>query len=406
MKNHLLFLFIVLLAFNLHAQISFEKGYYIDDTGQKINCLIKNMDWKNNPTEFEYKLSENDNPVIATIESVSEFGIDQASKYIRKTINIDRSTNNLNNLEKGKNPTFTEEQLFLKVLIEGKANLHMYEEGNLKRFFYTVDNSSIEQLVYKIYLTETNKTNRNKQFKQQLWNTLKCPTITIEDIEKVKYEKNNLIDFFSRYNLCHNSNFTSYEEKVERDFFNLTLRPRFNNSSLNINNQNSNSYDLNFGSKPSFGFGVEAEFILPFNKNKWAVTIEPTYQKFKAEKTTDASNVSGGKLITNLDYSSIEIPLGVKHYFYLNDKSKVFTSISYVIDFSSKTTIDFKRANGTELNSLEISSTNNLALGIGYKYSRYSLEFRYQTSREVIDKYAAWDSNYKTASIIFGVSLF
>ncbi|PKQ46120.1 outer membrane beta-barrel protein [Confluentibacter flavum] len=406
MKKQLLSLLITLLAFNLHAQISFEKGYYIDDTDQKINCLIKNMDWKDSPTDIEYKLSENDNPKTATIESIKEFGIDQASKYIRETVNIDMSTNNLNNLEKGKEPIFSEKQLFLKVLIEGKANLYLYEEGNLKRFFYMVDNSNIEQLVYKIYLTESNKTKRNKQFKQQLWNALKCPTITMSDVENVKYEKNNLINFFGRYNSCHDSNFTSYEEKVERDVFNLTLRPRFNNSSLSIKNENSNNYNLNFGSKTSFGFGAEVEFILPFNKNKWAITIEPTYQKFKAEKTTDASNVSGGKLTANLEYNSIEIPLGVKHYFYLSDHSKIFANISYVMDFSSKTTIDFKRADGSELNSLDISSTNNLALGIGYKYNRYSLELRYQTSREIIDKYAAWSSKYEIASIIFGLSLF
>lgn len=406
MRKKLLFLLITISTTYSFAQITFEKGYYIDNNNNKISCLIKNLDWKNNPKDFEYKLSENDEPKLATLESVSEFGIDQASKYIRKTVDIDRSTNNLNNLEKGKNPKFVEEQLFLKVLIEGKANLYLYEEGNLKRFFYTLDNSDIEQLVYKIYLTETNKTKRNKHFKQQLWNSLKCPSIAMNDVDKVKYEKNSLTNFFGRYNLCHDSSFTSYEEKVERDFFNLTLRPRLNSTSLSINNENSNSYNLDFDNKLSFGFGAEVEFILPFNKNKWSITIEPTYQEYKNEKTTDASNVSGGKVTADADYNSIEIPIGVKHYFYLNDHSKIFANISYVMDFSSKTTIDFKRADGSELNSLDVNSTNSFALGIGYKYNRYSLEFRYQTSREVLDRYAYWSSNYKTASIIFGFSLF
>ena len=44
---------------NCFAQISFEKGYFINNANQKTNCLIKNQDWKDNPTEFEYKLDEN-----------------------------------------------------------------------------------------------------------------------------------------------------------------------------------------------------------------------------------------------------------------------------------------------------------------------------------------------------------
>lgn len=54
MKKRILFLLITILSLNCYSQISFQKGYYIDNTNQKINCLIKNIDWKNNPTEFEY----------------------------------------------------------------------------------------------------------------------------------------------------------------------------------------------------------------------------------------------------------------------------------------------------------------------------------------------------------------
>ena len=71
-----------MLSFNSYSQISFEKGYYIDNDNKKINCLIKNIDWMNNPTEFEYKLPENDNSKRITIRSVKEFGVYNSSKYI------------------------------------------------------------------------------------------------------------------------------------------------------------------------------------------------------------------------------------------------------------------------------------------------------------------------------------
>ena len=58
MKIKLLFLFTTIFTFNCYSQISFENGYFIDNNNQKINCLIKNLDWEKNPTEFKYKLSE------------------------------------------------------------------------------------------------------------------------------------------------------------------------------------------------------------------------------------------------------------------------------------------------------------------------------------------------------------
>ena len=138
MKNHLLFLLLTVLGFSSYAQISFEKGYYIDNNDQRIDCLIKNIDWKNNPTEFEYKLSENSTPEKATITSVKEFGVVSISKYIRSTVNIDRSIDNVNSvilISKEKNPVYKEEELFLKVLLEGKASLYLFEMGNSKNFF-------------------------------------------------------------------------------------------------------------------------------------------------------------------------------------------------------------------------------------------------------------------------------
>ncbi|WP_244210897.1 autotransporter outer membrane beta-barrel domain-containing protein [Tenacibaculum singaporense] len=407
MKKQFLFILITILSFNSYSQISFEKGYYIDNTNQKTNCLIKNFDWKNNPTEFEYKLSENSESKKATIKSIKEFGIDNITKYIRSTVNIDRSSENTNNLSNHKNPIFQKEELFLKVLIEGKANLYQYIDSNLKRYFYNKENSNIEQLIFKSYKTTENNIGENNRFRQQLWLDLKCPNFKTSKIENVKYKKNDLVRFFTEYSECYNNELIIFEPKQKRDLFNLTIRPRINSSSLAIQNSVSNSRNTDFKNKIGFGLGLEAEYILPFNKNKWAITIEPTYQSFKSEKTTEVNNVSGGILIANVDYSSIEIPVGLRHYFFLNNNSKIFINASFIFDLNSKSSIEFTRNDGSNLNSLEIETRNNLAMGIGYKQNdRYSLEFRYQTNRELLGNYSYWTSEYKTLSIIFGYSLF
>ena len=406
-KKALLLFISAIISINSYSQITFEKGYYIDNSGQKINCLIKNIDWVNNPTEIEYKLAENTKAKHIGIKSIKEFGILKSSKYIRSTVKIDRSSEDLNQLSDIKAPIFKVEQLFLKVLIEGKANLYLYEDGRLKRYFYNKESLDIEQLVFKSYKITEYDFSKNNRFKQQLWNDLKCSSITMNKIDNLKYKKYSLIQFFIEFNNCSNSDFINYEKKQKKDLFNLTLRPRLNNSSLNIQNYIFSSLDIKFGNKSSIGFGIEAEYIFPFNKNKWSIFIEPTYQNYKAELNADVTNVNGGKLISEVNYNSIEIPIGLRHCFFINNNTKVFINASYVLDFSSKTSIDLKRADGSSFNSLDINSRNNLAFGIGYNLNdKYGLEFRYQTSRHVLGDYVFWNSDYKTVSIIFGYTIF
>lgn len=395
MKKQLLFLLISIYSFNSIAQISFEKGYFIDNTDQKTYCLIKNIDWKNNPTEFEYKLSENEEPKISSIESTKEFRILNQSKYERSVVEIDRSSEDISKMGTDKNPIFKKEQLFLKVLLEGKADLFLYEDGNLKRFFYNIDNSEVKQLIFKEYLTPKNSIGKNVEYKKQLWNDLKCQNITVNDVETIDYKKNDFVNFFIKYNKCNNSDFIDFEKKQKKDLFNLTLRPGLNSSSLTIQNSISNSRDADFDNEFGFRFGIETEFILPFNKNKWAVLIEPTYQYYKSEKKLTSENV-------NADYTSIEIPIGIRHYMFLNNNSKLFINGSLIIDLSSNSKIDFESSS-----DLEFKTDNNLAFGLGYKYDKkYSLELRYQTGREILGNYISWSSDYNTLSVIFGYSIF
>ena len=408
-KNQLLLLIITVFSFNSYAQIEFEKGYYINNSGEKINCQIKNIDWKNNPTQFEYRLSENNEPQKETIKSVKEFGIQSASKYIRSTVNIDRSSNNINDLSIDKNPIFNEEELFLKVLIEGKSCLYEYVEGNLIRYFFKDENAAIEQLVYKKYLIKgiSNNIGVNNRFRQQLFVSLKCPSFEMKKMEGLSYRKNDLVRLFKEYNKCQNNDFVDFEKKGKRDAIHLTIRPRLNSSSLQIESFGINSFrGDDFGNKASLGIGLEAEYIFPFNKNKWSVLLEPTYQHFKMEKTTDEQDVAGGTLTRKLHYKSIEIPVSVRHYLYLSKNSTIFVNASLVLDFNSKSSIEFIRNEGSELSPLEITSGSNLAFGIGYKQNdKYSIEMRGQTKRSILN-YPNYSSAYQTFSVILGYSLF
>lgn len=406
MKKQLLFLLITFLSLGAHAQISFEKGYFIDNLGQRTDALIKNVDWKNNPTKFVYKRSEASDQEVQTIHTIKEFGILDVSKYIRAEVNLDRSSEVIGQMTKAANAIFTKEQLFLKVLVEGKANLFFYEDGNLKRFFYSIDSSDIKPLVFKSYETLDGKIKKNLRFRNQLWTDLKCPDITIKDIESIEYKKRALIGFFIKYNACgHAPKSTLFEKKRNKNSFHLSIKTGINRTSLSLENRNDQDKKTDFGNKMTFRLGVETAFALPFNNNKWYIIVEPSYHQYqsKIEKPLLSSPLSTLNEFVEIKYKSLDIPIGLRYNFFLSDHAIIFMNGLYVLNLTnSNSVIDFKY--GTDLS---INNSANVALGMGFKYrNKYSIEGRYQTNREILNQYIHWNSDYKTFSIVFGYTIF
>ena len=136
---------LISVSLSSFSQITFEKAYFIDNNGLKTECLIKNSDWVNNPVNFEFKLSADDTPKTMDVSSVKEFGIYNFSRYVSADVKIDRSKTKQTELTRLKDPEWSDERLFLKVLIDGKATLYYYQDFYHTRFFYSVDNSQIEQ---------------------------------------------------------------------------------------------------------------------------------------------------------------------------------------------------------------------------------------------------------------------
>jgi len=320
---------------------------------------------------------------------------------------IDRSSDIMGKLSDVMRPEFNEEQLFLNGLVEGKASLYLYEDGNIRRYFYQINDAGINQLIYKRYMQTKTIMRTNNQYKQQLWNELTCTTVKKSEINKSKYGKTDLVPLFIEYNKCSNSQFEDFYQKRKKDLFNLTIRDYINYSSLKIDDRllSSSVNDIDFESSIGYGFGLEVEFVLPFNKSKWAIIVEPSYQSFSGKGVIDADNVTGGKLIVNVNYSSYEIQVGLRHYFFINDKSKIMANIAYVIDLSSRSSILFTRLDHSLHSRLSLSSKSGYVFGLGYKYNDiYSVEMRSFISKGVLTNYAYWNSNYNTFSIVLGYS--
>jgi len=104
-------IYIAVLLFTIlisKGQVAFEKGYFIDNMGIKTTGYIKNLDWRNNPNTFKYKISTGSSEELqGKISDYQEFGIDDNTRFVRRTVNIERSDNmDLNRLRTSKKPIF------------------------------------------------------------------------------------------------------------------------------------------------------------------------------------------------------------------------------------------------------------------------------------------------------------
>jgi hypothetical protein len=395
MIKHSPILFTLLISASAVAQISYEKGFYIGNDNKKIECLIKNVDWKNNPTRFEYKLPEATESKTEDISSVMEFGFDNSVKYLRSMVKIDRSSDSFDSLRSERNPTFRSEQLFLKVLVDGKATLLSYQAGTLLRFFYSVDKSDVQQLVYKKYLVENEGIATNSDFRQQLWMGFKCQDISENSIKDILYSAKALSNFFKKYNECHGET-PSAVSSEKGDFFNFRLKAGLDYSTFRLIQPTNGGFGKSdFGNRTNFRVGIETEFILPFNKNKWAIIIEPTYQSY--ESANPVRTILGGATVK---YRSIETPFGIRHYFFLNEKTKLFVNSFLIYDFVLDSRVKFSGGN-----YIDIISTFSFSAGGGLAYKKLSGELRYHFPHGVINE-INFGSDYHKLSFIVGYKIF
>jgi hypothetical protein len=421
------FLFATLLfcSFATYSQINFEKGYFINNNGVRIDCFIENVDWSNNPKSFTYKLLETDPPKNENYMGVREFGIDNVSMYKRFTVKVERSSTEKSSLSKTNVIQWKEETLFLKALVTGDASLYVLNDSNITKYFFETKHTPIEQLIHLKYLntgnyldTGTNSygetIKENNQFRQQLLNTIKCAT-SESDFSKLQYKKLPLVSLFVKYNNCSSSNTASatvnFAEKDKYKVFSLKVTPGIYAGSISITDPET-AYNVSSDFNAIvFKIGAEAEFTLPFNKNTWSIFVNPTFENFSTEKSfskSDGFPVNPG--IVNYDavvkYSAIEIPLGLRHYFFLNQSSKIFVNAAYVATVSLSGKAEFTNTQHANANnSVDLSGRGNLALGVGYSYKKFSAEVRFNTKREV-SSYIEWHAAYNTTGLVLGYTLF
>ena len=396
MNKNVLFTLLAIISLSLSAQINFEEGYYIDVNNNRKNVLIKNIEWLNNPKSFEY-IENSSEPKTLDISDVKEFGFKDGVVFSRHKVRIDRSSNNVNSLTDFKEPNFVEEIVFLKHIIKGKASLYFFSGYGVKLYFYSIDQQDIKPLVYKRYFNGYGQVVTNAAFMQELKNNMKCISDSYS-FKKLKYRSKSLTNVFKSYNTCENSESYEYDliskasQKENKVKLWLKAGARRHKLSYIIDDK-----VVDFENKIEAQFGLEGEFIFKFNRNKWSGLLGLDYFSYKDKISQQIVN---DDRFISIDYSGIEISLGARHSFFINEHSRFFLSGYYVVPFNLNQEI----TRGTSVLLDNFETLTSFAVGLGYEWKYLSLELRYLSPRSLDRKIKA-DSQYSNISLILGFNI-
>lgn len=397
---YILLLFCSFLSF---AQTKFEPGSYIDLNNTKHEGFIKNLDWKSNPSQiiFKQSLTGSDESNISS-DNIKEFEIYGISKYIKFNVNIDISPTSIADISYTKEPIFENKEFLLKVLLDGKKSLYYLSYNLNGKYFFNNSSGEIEELIYKKYKVNPEEAAKmresgdkvysystiltNNGYIRQLFTDINC-NVTRERVKKVAYNQSSLLKYFKEYNKCENTEFKTYNATKNAEF-KIKALVATNYSSLeflnnNNNNYNSSLYSKNFDNKINLGAGLELELIFPYNNNKWAAFIEASFNGYK-----DKASLKDEQNIT-VQYNYIQLTPGLRHYFHLNEKSKISIDVIYNIKKGiGDNRIKYEREEDILIiykNGLEMTNKMiyNFAFGLNYSYKNYTLGIRTYTESTI-----------------------
>jgi len=403
MKLRQFHLILLLLTFPLSAfaQIAFEPGYVIMNDGEKVNCLIKNRGWQYNPANFEFKYNSHSKILKGDVSSVLEFGIGESIKYRNTLVTTDTTSTKIEDFDQDRLPKNKVAKLFLKVLLEGEINIFSYHTTKFKRYYYQSGGGETKQLIYKKFLNQNNDVQENNFYLEQLEKLTNCAG-SKKGVAKRRYTKQSILKEISRFHDCTGKPYVILKPKVKKDLFNLTIRPQIRRSTLDVSSPLHVRFKNTMLPRSMPTVGIEAEFILPFNKNKWALFIEPTYNTY-----VSSTDPSVKEYFTSIRYRSIEFPVGLRYYMFLNRKSALFINPIFSFDYAFNSDADYRYKDFSSPRSIGVHTVHGAGLGIGFKYGkRLSVEGRFQTGRELFGDLIYWVSSYETMSFHFGYTLF
>lgn len=387
---------LVVMTFNLSfSQSDFKSGYYISNSGVKVEGFIN--DYKLDDNDFIYfKKDKSDKEIQIRIDDISELQIENTDKYLSRIVDYDveYTKDFSSSTRKDTEPKIGKRQLLLKVLVEGDASLYAATINEVAFYYLKMTNS--EALIYLIYnksVYDNKVLNENTKFRRQLFDNIKCGTnSTYQKFYKIEYYGDELKNAVNDYNVCKSGttiDLTKNEVK-EKLRFSVFLGAKFNNISF----ENEYFYSQSFKeSSTSPTIGIEMSYMLPLKKNTTELFFRASFDKAKISYEHQQQIPSSiSTIYEQFDFSSNFLHFNLGPRFYLKNKSNnsvfIDASLEYTMLFSDETTFSSSVAfNTTNIKHANSNAALSFNLGIGYQFlKRYSIDVRYTTNNDYFSK--------------------
>lgn len=294
-------LLLILVFNNLLAQNNFELGYYIDESGNKIEGNISEIEISNFPEYFFYRKGNKTEEINVNSVNTIKYGTEVFEK---KQFQYDPSIKlDIDKMSKNKELNLVSKTAFLQLLVNGNYKLYKYVENGVTTFFYEDDSNKLTTLKYKKYLLNNTDIDENKEYLNQLSQNINSGTKQVEGYySTIKYNDNDLKEYFTKIN--GNSVKVERKSKVK---FNIFAGYFLHSMDINF------ITDVPAENYGHFSIMPEIEYVLDQNK------INPTSfyfnAKFHSFKKEFVEKVVRDDWHHKVNYQSIYVSFGVKKYF-------------------------------------------------------------------------------------------
>ncbi|MEG0852182.1 MAG: hypothetical protein RSH24_20085 [Flavobacterium sp.] len=321
MRKFFTFLLIFLFT-NLYAQNKFELGYYIDQSGNKIEGEISEITLNNFPSNFIIRKKGKEETVETSAATFIKYG---TIVFEKKSFQYDPSLRtDIANMPKQKDFQLVNKTAFVQLMVNGDTKLYKYLENGVSTFFYETANNQLTTLKYKKYLENGNDINENKEFISQLKEVKNVKDSGDEGYyNAVKYNDTDLVNYFTKLN-----GKSIKSDKKSKVLFNVFVG--YSISSMDINFLQ----DLPAESHQHITVMPEIEYVL--NNNIMNPTSFYFNLKYRAVKADYEEIYVRENWQHQVDYQSLLFSFGAKKYFLSSKDMKFYGKIGFALDIQIK----------------------------------------------------------------------
>lgn len=374
MKTTNITIFILLIIFvPCLAQKKILKGYIIDSYGIKKMVEIEDQEWIRTPKKFSIRFENSDSTFKVYPEDLQEINIENSIKYISRKIWYPQKESDLNSIYGGNRIPFVSNQIFLKVLIEGKYNLYEYNKDHNLLFFANRQNDTITCLnKYKYIDHKTNNIREYNQYIGQLLEIFKNENPDFQDFNLIKYDLRDLSSLFKKFNKSYLDSTKIYETHRSKINTMFKFQAGLGVGRIGIEDKVYNFFNFPKETKVTFLPGFEIEIQIINKYSHYAFFLQPIYRGFKSEVLIN------NQYPHKFTYKVIELPIGIKRYIKLRNDSKFYFSLAYNLNLNLKTNLtdgDNRKVTGfyNSSNSIigaGIATSKNITFQINYHIFR------------------------------------